>query len=146
MPFHQGRLAWPNFVVGILPGLKRMTAQSPAPRSTFIRQGIRAALPFAVYLTLIAATLAYLEVQIEVPHGWAANLPTWRVRDLRLTWLFGGRPMTGYHVGLNLLLQLLFLQSLYLFHHLLSRRLYFSCTNQTSTTVRPVQPHARENQ
>jgi hypothetical protein len=84
-----------------------MTTPSPA-RSTFIQQGLRAAAPFAVYLTLIAVALAYLEVQIEGPHGWAASLPTWRVTDPRLTWLFGGRPVTGYHVGLNLLLLLLF--------------------------------------
>jgi hypothetical protein len=85
-----------------------MTAPTPAARSTFFQQGLRAAAPFAVYLTLIAATLAYLEVQIEGPHGWAATLPTWRVTDPRLTWIFGGRPVTGYHVGLNLLLLLLF--------------------------------------
>ncbi len=85
-----------------------MTAQSPSASSTFIRQGFRAAAPFAVYLTLIAATLAYLEVQIEGPHGWAASLATWRVTDPQLTWIFGGRPVTGYHVGLNLLLLLLF--------------------------------------
>ena len=42
---------------------------------------------------------ALLEIQIEGPHGWAANLPTWRLPPTsKLRWLFGGRPITGYHV------------------------------------------------
>jgi hypothetical protein len=60
------------------------------------------------YVFLIALTLAYLEVQIEGSNGWASALPTWRSLDHRWTWLAGGRPITGYHVALNLLL-LLFL-------------------------------------
>ena len=75
-----------------------MTAPSPSARATFIRQGLRAAAP---YLTVIAGILAYLEVQIDEPRGWAASLHTWRVTDPRLTWLFGGRPVAGYHVGLR---------------------------------------------
>jgi len=55
--------------------------------------------PFYVFLMCVA--LAYLEVQIEGPNGWAAALPTWRTLDPRLTWVFGGRPVTGYHVGLT---------------------------------------------
>jgi len=50
--------------------------------------------------TLIAAFLwAKLEIEIEGKHGWAANLPTWKVENhpfLRL--FYGGRPLTGYHV------------------------------------------------
>lgn len=60
----------------------------------------------AVYLFAICLTLALLEVQIEGAHGWAARLPTWRWDApwlLRLT----GRPITGYHLYLNLLLLLL---------------------------------------
>jgi hypothetical protein len=60
------------------------------------------------YVFLIAVVLAYLEVQIEGAHGWATALPTWRTTDPRVTWIFGGRPVTGYHLALNLLL-LLFL-------------------------------------
>lgn len=61
-------------------------------------------LSMAVYLFIIAVLLAYFEVQIEGPNGWAGILPTWRVTDPSITWIFGGRPVTGYHVSLNLLL------------------------------------------
>jgi hypothetical protein len=47
----------------------------------------------------MAWLFAKLEIQIEGAHGWAANLPTWRVQlPPSLRWLFGGRDMTGYHV------------------------------------------------
>jgi hypothetical protein len=59
---------------------------------------------FGFYLFLICFFLANLEIQIEGPNGWAAKLPTWRVTDPNWTWIFGGRPITGYHVFLNLLL------------------------------------------
>lgn len=73
------------------------------PPSGFARTIARSA-----YLFVIAVVLAYLEVQIEGPNGWASALPTWRVTDSRLIWIFGGRPITGYHVALNGLI-LLFL-------------------------------------
>ncbi len=60
----------------------------------------------ACYVFLMCLALAYLEVQIEGPHGWAAALPTWRTLDPRVTWIFGGRPLTGYHLGLNAFLLL----------------------------------------
>jgi hypothetical protein len=45
-----------------------------------------------------AACFAQVEIQIEGAHGWAAQLPTWRVESHPLLDLFwGGRPMTGYH-------------------------------------------------
>jgi hypothetical protein len=47
-----------------------------------------------------AACLALIEIQIEGPAGWAANLPTWRVQNRWLSWLFPGRPLTGYHLWL----------------------------------------------
>ena len=47
---------------------------------------------------VLAFLFAKLEIQIEGPHGWAANLPTWRLsKSSRLRWLFGGRQITGYH-------------------------------------------------
>ena len=50
------------------------------------------------YLMITAAVLARLEIQIEGPNGWAANLPTWRIAPNWLLDIFwGGRPMTGYH-------------------------------------------------
>lgn len=57
---------------------------------------------------MIAIVLAYFEVQIEGQNGWASELPTWRINSPNLTWIFGGRPVTGYHVSLNLLLLLFF--------------------------------------
>jgi hypothetical protein len=59
---------------------------------------------YGLVLFAICFLLASLEVQIEGANGWASNLPTWRVVDPRFTWIFGGRPITGYHVYLNLLL------------------------------------------
>ena len=49
---------------------------------------------------LLAAFLwAEMEIQIEGEHGWAAQLPTWRLESHPLLdWLYGGRPLTGYHV------------------------------------------------
>jgi hypothetical protein len=58
------------------------------------------------YVFAMCLTLAYLEVQIEGPNGWASALPTWRSTDPRLTWVFGGRPLTGYHLALNAFLLL----------------------------------------
>jgi hypothetical protein len=55
-------------------------------------------------LFLICFLLANLEIQIEGPNGWASALPTWRILNPHVTWIFGGRPVTGYHVFLNLLL------------------------------------------
>jgi hypothetical protein len=68
------------------------------------RQSVRSSLSFSIYLFIIAVLLAYFEVQIEGPNGWAGILPTWKIIDPRITWIFGGRPVTGYHVSLNLLL------------------------------------------
>jgi len=48
----------------------------------------------------LASLLAALEVQIEGPHGWAANLPTWRIHNRFTRATLSGRPLTGYHVFL----------------------------------------------
>lgn len=59
--------------------------------------------PWHVALTLIWVVLlgfffAQVEIQIEGPAGWAANLPTWRIEEHWLLDIFwGGRAMTGYH-------------------------------------------------
>ena len=45
-----------------------------------------------------AGCFALIEIQIEGPAGWAANLPTWRLRNRWLNRLFPGRPLTGYHL------------------------------------------------
>lgn len=44
-----------------------------------------------------AICFALIEIQVEGPNGWAANLPTWRLRNRWLNRLFPGRPLTGYH-------------------------------------------------
>ena len=61
----------------------------------------------SAHIFAVALALAYLEVQIEGPNGWASALPTWRTTDPAVTWIFGGRPVTGYHLALNCLLLLL---------------------------------------
>lgn len=59
-----------------------------------------------VYYFAIALVLALLEIQIEGPYGWAARLPTWRWDTPAVRrWL--GKPVTGYHVLLNLFILLL---------------------------------------
>ena len=51
------------------------------------------------WVALLAYLFAKLEIQIEGPDGWAANLPTWRLpKTSRLRKLFGNRDVTGYHV------------------------------------------------
>lgn len=53
---------------------------------------------YFVGLLIAAGLFALMEIQIEGPHGWAAQLPTWRVRNAWLNRLFPGRPLTGYHL------------------------------------------------
>lgn len=69
-----------------------------------LRQSIRSSIALSIYLFCLAVILAYFEVQIEGPNGWAGILPTWKTFNPRITWIFGGRPVTGYHVSLNILL------------------------------------------
>ena len=59
----------------------------------------------AIYIFLLAAILAFIEIQIEGPHGWVANLPVWRPKPgsqiERLARLLKiKKPLTGYHLGL----------------------------------------------
>ncbi len=52
------------------------------------------------YLFFLAWLLAYVEIQVEGPHGWATSLPTWRWENPLLLKLTNGKPVTGYHVSL----------------------------------------------
>lgn len=62
-------------------------------------------LTMGLYFFAIAFALAHLEIQIEGEHGWAARLPTWRWQsETVLRW--AGKPVTGYHVFLQLFLLL----------------------------------------
>ncbi len=59
---------------------------------------------FFIGVAAAAVCFALMEIQIEGPHGWASNLPTWR---LKLNWynrLFPGRPLTGYHLWILIFL------------------------------------------
>jgi hypothetical protein len=57
-------------------------------------------LAYLLFVGVLAALFAQVEIQVEGAAGWAGNLPTWRKTPeewpiLKLLW--GGRPMTGYH-------------------------------------------------
>ncbi len=61
---------------------------------------------FFLFLFWLSFIVAKLEIEIEGEFGWAEKLPTWRLS--REHWIskvfFGGRPATGYHVWVNLLI------------------------------------------
>lgn len=59
---------------------------------------------YLAYMLFIAVILALWEIQIEGKDGWAANLPTWRIKKGRVLRFTGGRPLTGYHLFLGLFL------------------------------------------
>jgi hypothetical protein len=52
---------------------------------------------FIGFVLLSAWVFALWEVQIEGKHGWAENLPTWRI-DTPWVRRFLKRPLTGYHL------------------------------------------------
>lgn len=52
---------------------------------------------FFGFLILAAWLFALLEIQIEGRHGWAQNLPTWRI-DTKWTQAVYKKPLTGYHL------------------------------------------------
>jgi hypothetical protein len=56
------------------------------------------------FMVLLGFLLALWEIQIEGKDGWAANSPGWRIEKGWLVKLFGGRPITGYHVFMTLFL------------------------------------------
>jgi hypothetical protein len=52
-----------------------------------------------IFIIISAFFWAKLEIQIEGKGGWAQDLPGWRVdKHYLLNLLYGGRPLTGYHV------------------------------------------------
>ncbi len=59
-------------------------------------------LKFGVAVVICATFLAMLEIQIEGPNGWAAQLPSWRLDNRWTRLLLDGKPLTGYHLFLNL--------------------------------------------
>ena len=62
-----------------------------------------------MYVSLLSFFFAQVEIQIEGPAGWAANLPTWRIKNHWLLDIFwGGRAMTGYHAWVFSFMALMF--------------------------------------
>jgi len=59
---------------------------------------------FAIYVLAASIIFALLEVQIEGGQGWATGLPTWRLENRWTRLFFGGRPLTGYHLYVHLLM------------------------------------------
>ncbi len=57
---------------------------------------------FGLAVLLLAFLFAKVEIHIEGANGWAANLPTWRVKNKLTDIFYGGRPLTGYHLWLQL--------------------------------------------
>jgi hypothetical protein len=58
---------------------------------------------FFVSLVACASLLALFEIQVEGEDGWAAKLPTWRIDNSLTRILMSGKPLTGYHTYLFLL-------------------------------------------
>lgn len=56
-----------------------------------------------IFIAILALIFAYMEIQIEGKHGWAENLPCWKIKSGLLVKLLGGRPLTGYHLSIVLL-------------------------------------------
>ena len=51
-----------------------------------------------VFVAILGAFFAKVEIQIEGDQGWAKGLPTWRIeKHWMLDVFWGGRAMTGYH-------------------------------------------------
>jgi hypothetical protein len=57
---------------------------------------------FGGFVLAAAYTFARVEIEIEGPHGWAASLPTWRISNRWTKLFYGNRPLTGYHLWLQL--------------------------------------------
>ena len=64
------------------------------------RKDDRVNMAFYLASIVVAAFFwAKLEIEIEGEHGWASNLPTWKIeKHVLLDVFYGGRPLTGYHV------------------------------------------------
>ena len=74
-----------------------MTELAPGPDRWTNRAGFQATL-LLLWVALLGMVFAQVEIQIEGPAGWAANLPTWRLDHSWLNALWGGKTITGYHV------------------------------------------------
>ena len=59
-------------------------------------------LTFIAVLMAASALFALVEIQIEGPNGWATSLPTWRVDNKWTRRFYSGKPLTGYHLYIQL--------------------------------------------
>ena len=59
---------------------------------------------FLVFMAFLSLILALWEIQIEGKEGWATSLPAWRITKGWIVKIFGGRPVTGYHIFMTLFL------------------------------------------
>jgi hypothetical protein len=57
---------------------------------------------FALAVLVPAFLFAKVEIHIEGGSGWAEKLPTWRIQNRWTDLLYGGRPLTGYHLWVQL--------------------------------------------
>ncbi len=62
---------------------------------------------FSVGLVLSAVLFALVEIHIEGSDGWAKRLPTWRIENRWTRLLYGSRPLTGYHLYVQLFITLM---------------------------------------
>ncbi|HZU95715.1 MAG TPA: hypothetical protein VFF73_03335 [Planctomycetota bacterium] len=53
---------------------------------------------FVVGLVVLAWLFAKCEIEIEGGDGWAGKLPTWKIQNRLTDIIYGGRPLTGYHL------------------------------------------------
>ncbi|MEI8121270.1 MAG: hypothetical protein WCI20_04415 [bacterium] len=74
---------------------------------TFRRRYHKATMLF-LWVILLGAVFANVEIQIEGGAGWAANLPTWRLENSWLNWFWGGKTITGYHAWVFSFMALVF--------------------------------------
>ena len=59
---------------------------------------------FFAFLLTTSLLFALLEIQIEGKHGWAEKLPTWRIENRLTQIVYNKRPLTGYHLYLQIFL------------------------------------------
>jgi hypothetical protein len=76
-----------------------------------------------LYLILLAAIHAKLEIMIEGKEGWAKSLPCWRL-NVFIIKLIIGKEITGYHTYLMFMFLLLFHSPFLFLNWTLSGELY----------------------
>ena len=52
---------------------------------------------FFLTLIIMSVLFAKAEIQIEGADGWAAKLPTWKISNRWTRFIYGAKPLTGYH-------------------------------------------------